>query len=1536
MVDETQPDFLQIDEDEDSGVSNFTTFDLLQQPSKFKEELEKQYKVEDDLIEQSTQNYIDNFGRLKNYPKTIDLADPTGRGIFRTPEEREETSVSLSPAYKAGADFFYKIGNKFPDIIDNNKYAQLFGSLRGASGTAKFLWKDVHEIFGKMEMGKEITAMEGATALFSLADFSVLGGAFRKAGNALEPVSNYLKKLGVPEKEVTTKALKVITDNPQHIDEYAGAVDITELSDEAYEKLNLNAAVPPRQPLTEKDEILGLGDDVVPPKNIQDSPTLKNETRPVKTTEVEGPVTIDDVLETTQQNLSRKKAFEGMKPEDIIDKGDEGPKDVFLTPGEPIAAPVEKIKPKTIEEVKEVKAKIDAVDVAQFQIYQDLPKGVRGAGLNPQKRKILEDFAEIMKSGDPFRIAALYRKTPDKTLTAMKKAAVQQKLLTNEDIAKASKQGEIVGLKTATDRAQDLAIRASDQIEKWKAGEIESVGGGKITFRELIKIFKEDPELAKHIGDEVSMADKPFKGGGLKNLTNEEQWLLSLANGKLQTILPLLKSQLDEFPLASPYAIRETIEPTKYVREFEYVLSEPQRLIRDNVRNKLREKLKQADFPIDPVRGKDFLAKGVERIIESGGTVEEAIEQIKNIDIDRLSELLIGREKFNVERMFYNDELEDVAKLFGEGEIPFEKVELGHIEAVEENINRTLEIDNLFLQGRKANRAEQDVRKEIKQLKALFKEATTGDEKRNIMTKMMNLDKQLAESGSITKIDGQSFGVMPEDDFLDIGEDILDEMKYAKGGIVEERPAGPGLPEDLDIFQDDLPEGSYEVANLMLPFFKLFGKAPVNEVAPIPTPKDKLANPTKKQTQSLETEKAKRSEEDIFDPTPNEAVELDPAMPVEVTPITQQPMTSVFYSDIERAMTNAPEQFANKQEVLDFLNKNRIKKSEVDDYRIAALLRLYDDASPISKTEIISQVRSAPISGMRVHGTGSGSEIINPNGEKSTRYKGYFEPGSIPDTQRERVLYINRDKLPGDTGEYPQTMFGGERIERHNFGIPNEEDTYIVGWTRLSDRYGFVPLKVAGPETKINLRQITKEKTKNERSLQGLYAEARSKMERLANQRGMSQADINDIMIDFGSDTPKLSVIAKYADQLNEVSPGLVDQMDEIVVKNRELQEQITKASGVDPSGVVRVTFADEIQSDLLQAAAGRKQQLAAALRKIQEEGAANTNLEGLNRVAQATIDFYEKNKSVFRPLTKTEGEVNVIAQRINKLETEVDEIVNNYIATREIDQTQIDRLAGLLNDNINNMLDEVLSVDSNTMAGLFPDLPFKNRDEWADALIKKDLYELAYRKFVLKDPDASSYYAVSPSKYVSKRYGFEGNAATSEADRAADKAKRFDVFKRNGEFRDSQYKGIGMDEFYGGPDSVSNVIDNSGTAATNPNFGKPKHYTSTIETILKRQAQSNNSEMITMPVQLKGGKGTTHYRVTDQNGNMVATLTNPNQATELTRANPNYKIEPIAVPNKASMEPVFAIKITPEMLEPYKTHKAQGGLVEHIDIFEV
>ena len=50
-------------------------------------------------------------------------------------------------------------------------------------------------------------------------------------------------------------------------------------------------------------------------------------------------------------------------------------------------------RPKNIKEVKEVKAKINAVDVAQFQYLSNLPKGVKGTGLNHKKHEeILEDF----------------------------------------------------------------------------------------------------------------------------------------------------------------------------------------------------------------------------------------------------------------------------------------------------------------------------------------------------------------------------------------------------------------------------------------------------------------------------------------------------------------------------------------------------------------------------------------------------------------------------------------------------------------------------------------------------------------------------------------------------------------------------------------------------------------------------------------------------------------------------------------------------------------------------------------------------------------------------------------------------------------------------------------------------------------------------------------------------------------------------------------------------------------------------------------
>jgi len=763
------------------------------------------------------------------------------------------------------------------------------------------------------------------------------------------------------------------------------------------------------------------------------------------------------------------------------------------------------------------------------------------------------------------------------------------------------------------------------------------------------------------------------------------------------------------------------------------------------------------------------------------------------------------------------------------------------------------------------------------------------------------------EFGDAAKGTKRSFGEeKPEEDVFDI----------------EQKTSAAPMTKTFDVQPtENIFTGEMEQANLKLPLWKLFTKPPVNETAPIPTPKENLNNPTKKQKQSLEQEKINK-QDDVFDPTPedNDKVNLVDdvtGMDIAVTPKTNQPITGVFYSDIERVLArpDTPEIFLNKKALLDFFRKNRIRDSEFRDYQIESLLRIYDENTPIPKQQVIDHLRQSPIRGMHVHATGRGSEIINPYGEKPTAYEGYAEPGYISGTQRERVLYIPNEKIPGDSGSYPVGIFSGESISNHAFGIPNQDDVYVVGWSRLTDRNAILPTKISAPKTESNIPGLTRERERAQRQVAGLYAEAINKLNREGVRRGLPQGELDEL-----SQLSLEQIMTQYGDTLNQLSPGLLDQIDDLIVKVRDIDDQITKGSNIDTSGVVRVAFADEIQSDIMQAAAGRKQKLVATLRKIQDEGKESTTLPQLGRLGNQALEFFEENKSVFRPLKRSQTEVDLIGEKLVKLDAEVDEIINRYIETRELDPASVTRLKEALTQNIDEMINELIVIDSKTYEGLFPDIPFKKREEWADALIKKDLFELAYRKFVLKEENVPEYYAVTPDQFVIDRYNFKGNSATPMDVRAADKKAQIDYFTARGEFKGSEYKGIGMSEFYGGP---------------NAKTPDGKHYTSTIEKILKTQAKSNNSELVVLNVQTKAGAKDI-FRITDQNGNMVATLSNRNQAETVINNNPNYRMERISVPTDKNTTPSFAIKITEEMLEPYKTHKAKGGLVEMIDIFEV
>ena len=752
---------------------------------------------------------------------------------------------------------------------------------------------------------------------------------------------------------------------------------------------------------------------------------------------------------------------------------------------------------------------------------------------------------------------------------------------------------------------------------------------------------------------------------------------------------------------------------------------------------------------------------------------------------------------------------------------------------------------------------------------------------------------------------------LKEDEALDTVDLPLSAVQFEGGPEVRAEDVQP---------TENIFTGEVEQANLKFPFYKLFTKPPVNETAPIPTPKDSLDNPTKKQKESLELEKEKKKDEAPYDPTPDDDVLLTDdvlGMNIAVTPKSQTPITGVFYSDIERLLSrpDTPEIFVNKKALLDFFKKNRIRDSEFRDYQIDSLLKAYDENTPIPKDQVINHLRQSPIRGMHVHATGEGSEIINPDGAVQTQFTGYVADGFLPGSQRERVLYIPNKNIAGDVGKYPQTIFKGEKIENHRWGMRNQDDVYVVGWTRLSDRQAILPAKLGAPKTQSKVPGLTRERERAQRQVAGLYAEAINKLNREGVRRGFSQGDLDEL-----SQLSLEQIQSEYANTLNRLSPGLLDQMDELIVKVRDLDAEIAKGSSVDTSGIVKVTFADEIQSDIMQAAAGRKQKLLATLKRIRDEGADSSTLPNLDKVGNDALAFFEENKSVFRPLLKSEAELEVIGQRLSKVDDEIDEIINRYIETREIDDEVIDRLQKTLETNINDMIEQLITVDNKTYDGLFPDLPFKKREEWADALIKKDLFELAYRKFILKDKNVADYYAVSPEELVLERYTFKGNSATPLDIRAADKKRQIDYFMGRGEFTDSQYKGVGMSEFYGGPN------------AKDPNG---KHYTSTIEKILKTQAKQNNSEFVVLNVQTKEGSKDV-YRITDQNGNMVATLSNRQQAERVAENNPNYRIQTIRVPDQKSTTPSFAIKITEEMLEPYKTHKAKGGLVSIIDIFEV
>jgi len=700
--------------------------------------------------------------------------------------------------------------------------------------------------------------------------------------------------------------------------------------------------------------------------------------------------------------------------------------------------------------------------------------------------------------------------------------------------------------------------------------------------------------------------------------------------------------------------------------------------------------------------------------------------------------------------------------------------------------------------------------------------------------------------------------------------------------VVEEQGDIPTINSDIpdDIFQAAKDAG-YEETEVAT----IFGKVPMWAIANIDKFKMLLQKFSKNEIKNMDNVKNKLgTKEEVL----NEAVEdidiIDTPSGETVVGAVKNKKTiidspedaeSVFYSGLEARLMdpNTPKSFENivkngeqltaKDQLYNFLNQKGISKVEVEDNILDRYLDVATkNNTPILVDDMLEIVRQAPM--RKVQSITYGDELYG--GTKRPVYGNqYYESGSIPGSYREEVLYLSPDDIPLDPGTLP--------MSGHDFA-----EKYVIGWSRLTDRKATLPVDktqagITGAIDEKQIKTIQKNQKKLTSQIDGLYASAYEKLKRAENIE-----DLPDI------DTLTTSNIKDKVNQftfdMQELDEPLYKQIEQFENKLMTDNMKLNKFKQMKEGQQITVTFADEIQSDILQQAKKMEEQFLKQLADLMDKNKAtraNTieasqrgydrDFDGLN---PEVAEFFIQNETVFRPIFNTAEDMQQFLNEFTKTQQAISALGDAGLRP-DPKIMQAAQVARKKQDELLESLKTSLSEES--MKKLMPNIPFKNRSEWGSALIKMNIQNAAKRLFMDKKEDAAEWFAISPAKLINERYWKGANYGGTNTPLAE---------------RTKAMRGIGMEEFYGGPKSLSTTIDKSGTAATNKNFGKPKHYTSTLEKELKRLAKENNSEMKIIKIDGVGD--------------------------------------------------AFAIKLTPEMLLPHKTHRNKGGMVytpELIDIFE-
>jgi len=705
-------------------------------------------------------------------------------------------------------------------------------------------------------------------------------------------------------------------------------------------------------------------------------------------------------------------------------------------------------------------------------------------------------------------------------------------------------------------------------------------------------------------------------------------------------------------------------------------------------------------------------------------------------------------------------------------------------------------------------------------------------EKDNVIT----IQKSDLESDSPPRIRGKEyFETQPE---------VVD--RKAMGGE-------PGL--ETNIFEEDttVAGGPEEVQTA-----QLLGKAPIWAVANQDKAKTLTQEFTKAAKKAMEAIKNKiGTKDEVLGETIEDVIDTPPAGGTGVGSVktkktitdSPEPNEGMFYSELEARLMdpNTPKQFKTADDFLSFLQAKQISKAEVDDNILTRYIELSKKNNyPLVKEDMLEIIRQSPMRSIDTVTYG------NPayGGTKNAKYPGYQEPGALPDSYREDVLYLPANKIPFDPDKIPGSV--------HDF-----EERYVIGWSRKTDRTATLPVEKTpqGIEEAVDpamIRTLKRNQKTLDRQLKGLEFSALRRLDR----DGLIELDDVDNLT-----SEEVKNILNEADnmaKLNSIDPALEQQILQFRMKLDEDAARLKKMEASTKGQEVTITFADEIQSDILQQAKQMEQKFREELGDLMDKNidyvkeairSSQAGFSGYFRNVNPEIaEYFIKNKSVFRPIFQNETEMQQFMNKYAETQIVLEDLAKAGLRPDKQLVTKA-KEARATQQQLLSDLETAMSKES--LQKLFPNVPFKNRMEWGSALIKRDLNLAAERLYGPNKVDgAAEWYAVTPANPVQNRYGQSGGTAVPLSQRT------------------KQMKGIGTEEFYGGPNSVD------------PNG---KHYTSTVEKILKKAAKENNSE-----------------------------------------------IKIIEVPNVGKS---FAIKITPEMLLPHKTHRKKGGVVytpELIDIFEV